>query len=873
MKRTPPEPNDSPYGAREASLPPPPRDNLVTAPPVAKRRSLASREPRAPRPRQDTLPPDLGEFITRDSRLVRELGWEEFVARRRGRGDFADLLQVQHPARRLLRQYKHRGAPVVLADAEWPEVRRQEALQRGAHTSTLEHIPFLKEEFASMVAKGQWVILPYSVARDLPDLRLSPPGVKEERDRRPRWLGDYSYSKINYITQPIAPLSSMQYGRTLDRVLREIVYADPRYGPVHLMKADVSDGFYRIPLRPKDAPKLALVFPPIGTAEPLVAIPLVLPMGWTNSPPFFCAASETIADLANAALVDHRPARPHNLDGRAEGGRPNQGIISGGGRAAAANMPAPQTLPRPLTRDPNLSRKNPRLLAYVDVFVDDFLALAQGPIGRLRNVRRHLFHAIDRVLRPLDEDDAPQRKEVNSLKKLDQGDGAWATQKEFLGWDIDTVGMTIRLPERRVTRLRELLDLFPPSKKRTSVKVWRRVLGELRSMALAIPGARGLFSQMQEALRHVPQGRIALSPAVHQALADFRWMLDDLAARPTRLYELVPLSPTLDGYHDASGTMCGGVLLPGPGAIPRALPHQPATARPAHPGSAHPIIWRATFPPDIVASLVSSANPSGSVTNSDLELAGGILQHDCAAACFDIRERTILSRTDNTAALWWQRKGSATSISAPAHLLRLQAMHQRHHRYVPRHDFVPGVENDIADLPSRSSHLSDAELLTHYDTFFPQNLPWRMWQPPAGTTSSIASALRRTMWRKGSLLRAPPPPTRTGPSGTPSVSAWPSTPYLSRTATQCPSSTPSHESTARGGSVPVVPRYAPARWRTPSDQLGRRSRHWGPATRASQTGATWTSASASSTGRIRNKTHLRDELSRSRFKSSTGSRE
>ena len=53
----------------------------------------------------------------------------------------------------------------------------------------------------------------------------------------------------------------MQYGRCLDRLLREIVYADPKLGPVHMIKADVSNGFYRIGLRPSDAAKLGLVFP------------------------------------------------------------------------------------------------------------------------------------------------------------------------------------------------------------------------------------------------------------------------------------------------------------------------------------------------------------------------------------------------------------------------------------------------------------------------------------------------------------------------------------------------------------------------------------------------------------------------------------
>ena len=78
-----------------------------------------------------------------------------------------------------------------------------------------------------MVEKGQWVVFPYSVAKRLPGLRLSPPGVKEERDRRPRWLGDYSFNAINAQTLPLAALDSMQYGRALDRLLREIVFADP----------------------------------------------------------------------------------------------------------------------------------------------------------------------------------------------------------------------------------------------------------------------------------------------------------------------------------------------------------------------------------------------------------------------------------------------------------------------------------------------------------------------------------------------------------------------------------------------------------------------------------------------------------------------
>ena len=72
-------------------------------------------------PQQAQLPDDIGKYVVRDAEEVLRLGWAEFVRRRRGRGDFASLLEVKHPARRLLRQYKHCGAPVVLMTGSWTE--------------------------------------------------------------------------------------------------------------------------------------------------------------------------------------------------------------------------------------------------------------------------------------------------------------------------------------------------------------------------------------------------------------------------------------------------------------------------------------------------------------------------------------------------------------------------------------------------------------------------------------------------------------------------------------------------------------------------------------------------------------------------------
>ena len=92
-----------------------------------------------------------------------------------------------------------------------------------------------------------------------------------------------------------------------------------------------------------------------------------------------------------------------------------------------------------------------------------------------------------------------------------------------------------------------------------------KVPGGLRSMAIAIPAARGMFSQMQHALtkRNSPN-RIALTAHTHAAIDDFRVLADSVMSWPTRIAELVPLNPSVIGAHDAAGKGAGGVFFAAP---------------------------------------------------------------------------------------------------------------------------------------------------------------------------------------------------------------------------------------------------------------------------------------------------------------------
>ena len=95
---------------------------------------------------------------------------------RRPRDDFSRL-GINHPARRMLRQYKHTGAPVVTKDAPWSREKLSDTLLYGAHKSCNEYDGILRVEFASMQHKQQYIVLPYEVGKHLPGLHLSPPGV------------------------------------------------------------------------------------------------------------------------------------------------------------------------------------------------------------------------------------------------------------------------------------------------------------------------------------------------------------------------------------------------------------------------------------------------------------------------------------------------------------------------------------------------------------------------------------------------------------------------------------------------------------------------------------------------------------------------
>jgi hypothetical protein len=435
--------------------------------------------------------------------------------------------------------------------------------------------------------------------------------------------------------------------------------------------------------------------------------------------------------------------------------------------------------------------------------MDDFIAATQLTGSSLDAARSTLFDCIDQVLRPLSPSNSTFRKDLISTKKLLKGDAAWTTRKAILGWTVDTIARTVELPPHRLERLHELLESVPCHQRRTSRLKWQQLLGELRSMVLAIPGGRGLFSQLQSVLLHAtnpaPKDRLRLPQAVHDQLDNLRWIASSLRTRPTRWAEIVHSSPTCMGTVDASGLGMGGVWLPTTSKSP-------------------PLLWRSPFDRTITNKLVTADNPAGTITNSDLGQLSLACHPDILTSNMDVREQTIRALSDKTAAISRNRRGSTSTNSPAAYLCRMASIHQRAHRYSLITNYLPGPLNVMADDLSRRWDLSDSQLLLYFNSCYPQALPWKLCylRPAMNSSAMLSLSMRRC--NPASLLDAALPLKHTGISGNMAWSpTWPKDPMQS---TGCKFSLSEY---VQAGFPPPTSLSELTRWQTPSPISVRRT--------------------------------------------------
>jgi hypothetical protein len=204
-------------------------------------------------------PGELRKLAQLHAKLLARMGWAKFWRQHHHHQSSSIhpvLNSLSHPAAHFLHRLSKNGVPALCSTPPW-----------------------------TVPQQGYWLVLPYSAVRGHPSLRIAPAGVVPQRDRRPRAIIDYTYNGVNRDTLPLEPTPAMQFGLCLQRILQRLAYCNPQFGPPLLAKVDLADGYYRIPLTPSAALTLAVVLPSDGLTEPLLGLPLSLPMGWKASPP------------------------------------------------------------------------------------------------------------------------------------------------------------------------------------------------------------------------------------------------------------------------------------------------------------------------------------------------------------------------------------------------------------------------------------------------------------------------------------------------------------------------------------------------------------------------------------------------------------
>jgi hypothetical protein len=165
-----------------------------------------------------------------------------------------------------------------------------------------------------------------------------------------------------------------------------------------------------------------------------------------------------------------------------------------------------------------------------------------------------LLYTIDSVFH--EPQDTP-RKQVISASKLAKGDTAFSTTKTLLGWDINTHTMTLALPAHRLAGITESITSFL-HKKRTSKRLWQRLLGSLCSTTPALYGAAHYFSFLQHALTATHGPRVRLSPLIQAPLREWLNLATTANRYPVPLHTVVPSPPNLIAATDASRNGMGG---------------------------------------------------------------------------------------------------------------------------------------------------------------------------------------------------------------------------------------------------------------------------------------------------------------------------
>ena len=240
-----------------------------------------------------------------------------------------------------------------------------------------------------------------------------------------------------------------ELGNVIPRIVWVLAKADPNFLFL-ISKIDLKDGYWRMYVSKENAWNFAYVLPKLSEDKPTrLVVPDALQMGWSKFPAFFCAATKTDRDVADKNFESKKEEPPHKL------------------KDIMIDVDWDSLPPLPKISETGEAQ----FQNFLKVYIDDFIGLIQcKDEHQLQRFSRNILNAIYNTF-PLPEVTGSEIGPPVSRAKLEL-EGKWELRKEILGWLIDGLNITIKLPPNKSKKLLAELDAtIRKSRKKYNKKV------------------------------------------------------------------------------------------------------------------------------------------------------------------------------------------------------------------------------------------------------------------------------------------------------------------------------------------------------------------------------------------------------------------
>jgi len=447
--------------------------------------------------------------------------WEQRTKTAEAREMAPQGLALKHEAAELLTDWEKIGCPTQTG-RDWSLTEIQAAIDRGPHKSALEPdaIAHFAEEVADKVAKGQARVVLWDDIKDNHprQLKVSPVAAIPHKSRAYRSILDLSFAlrledggiieSVNDTTDKLAPRGAIdQLGHSLKRIIHAFTEAENNM-VILMAKWDIQDGFWRLNCREGEEWNFCYVWPQAPGEPRRLVVPNSLQMGWVESAPYFCAASETARDVA----VDYIETTIGSL--------PQHKFAHWAGAT---------------TTKVNKGGKETALRYVLEVYVDDFIScIIPTTQQQVEHVARGILYGIHDVFPPSEDDST----DPVSAKKLRKGDGTFETTKCLLGFDFDGVNKTLWLEEAKRASLLTILHQWirgaTKSRRGIPFAEFESVIAKLRHAFTALQEGRGLLSPCNWIIQKRPTIiYLHRNGALMESIKDIRTILRASTTQPT----------------------------------------------------------------------------------------------------------------------------------------------------------------------------------------------------------------------------------------------------------------------------------------------------------------------------------------------------